>query len=107
MLLGALPQNHDAHILRRRRVERGDPVARARKDRLALGALLAQKLLERRHIGLLELAPDTPEPVGMQVDLGHAHGFTRAMRSEEHTSELQSLMHRSSAVFVLNKTKTS
>src|SRR3546814_2814220 len=81
MLLGALPQNPDAHVLRRRRVGRGEPVARARKDRLALGALLAQKLLERRHIGLLELAADAREPVGMQLDLGHARGFTRATRA--------------------------
>src|SRR3546814_9440817 len=63
-VIGVLAQNHHAHILRRRRVERGEPVARARKDRLALAALLAQKLLERRHIGLLELAADAREPVG-------------------------------------------
>src|SRR3546814_14738750 len=80
-VIGVLAQDHHAHILRRRRVERGEPVAWARKDRLALGALLAQKLLERRHIGLLELAADAREPVGMQLDLGHARGFTRATRA--------------------------
>src|SRR3546814_8511619 len=33
-------------------------------------------------------------------------GKTRSVRSEEHTSELQSLMRISSAVFCLKKTKT-
>src|SRR3546814_7293856 len=38
-------------------------------------------------------------------DLPPGHPFTAAMRSEEHTSELQSLMRISYAVFCLKKTK--
>src|SRR3546814_14137878 len=78
--IGVLSQDHDAHILRRRRVERREPVTRARIDRLALRALARQKLLERRHIGLLELAADPREPGGMKLDLGHARPSTSTAR---------------------------
>jgi hypothetical protein len=67
-----LPQDDDADVARRRRVERGEPVARARIDRLALVALGGKKRLERRHIGLLEFAAYRREPVGMEFDLSHA-----------------------------------
>ncbi len=76
-----LPEKAGERILRRRRVERGEPVARTRIDRLALRALFGKERLERRHIGLLELAADTREPVWMQFDLGHAARFTRAARA--------------------------
>src|SRR3546814_8220224 len=38
-------------------------------------------------------------------DWGHAREYVRGMRSEEHTSELQSLMRISYAVFCLKKKK--
>src|SRR3546814_8229143 len=41
------------------------------------------------------------------LDAGGAHGFRENGRSEEHTSELQSLMRISSAVFCLKKKKNS
>src|SRR3546814_6490968 len=37
--------------------------------------------------------------------VGHGHGKAREVRSEEHTSELQSLMRISYAVFCLKKKK--
>src|SRR3546814_18511963 len=36
-VIGVLPQDHDPHVPRRRRVERREPVARPRINRLALG----------------------------------------------------------------------
>src|SRR3546814_8756324 len=45
----------------------------------------------------------TAEEIWAQMD-GRIHGFTCA-RSEEHTSELQSLMRNSYAVFCLKKKK--
>src|SRR3546814_6604327 len=53
-VIGVLPQDHDPHVPRRRRVERREPVARPRINRLALGTFAREELLERRHIGLLE-----------------------------------------------------
>src|SRR3546814_7823373 len=103
-VIGVLPQDHDPHVPRRRRVERREPVARPRINRLALGTFAREELLERRHIGLLELAADRGEPVGMKLDLGHAR-LRPERRSEEHTSELQSLMRISYAVFCLKKKK--
>src|SRR3546814_7196891 len=45
----------------------------------------------RRHLPIMELVDDAPQPLG------------KLERSEEHTSELQSLMRISYAVFCLNK----
>src|SRR3546814_4397116 len=52
----------------------------------------------RRHPGV-DLPSVVPDPVG-----GHLHRVHRG-RSEEHTSELQSLMRISYAVFCLKKKK--
>src|SRR3546814_8391281 len=43
--------------------------------------------------------------VRMSPDLRHATVFVKPLRSEEHTSELQSLMRISYAVFCLKKNK--
>src|SRR3546814_5948854 len=51
---------------------------------------------------LVDRREDYPQPRTGEA----THGHRRAERSEEHTSELQSLMRTSSAVFCLNKQKT-
>src|SRR3546814_2243259 len=50
-------------------------------------------------------APGRSHPSGLLRDRA-AHGVNGRSRSEEHTSELQSLMRISYAVFCLNKKKT-
>src|SRR3546814_8436911 len=48
------------------------------------------------------------EPQGPGISAGHeTHGTPRRARSEEHTSELQSLMRISYAVFCLKKKKVN
>src|SRR3546814_8334992 len=42
---------------------------------------------------------------GVTLDTSYPYGTTSTLRSEEHTSELQSLMRISYAVFCLNKKK--
>src|SRR3546814_8470807 len=57
----------------------------------------------------LSLSPDVEDPGYREIDFDYLKGVYReqidALRSEEHTSELQSLMRISYAVFCLNKTK--
>src|SRR3546814_4588973 len=53
-------------------------------------------------LGKLELLPG----ISSTASLSSATSSSRVLRSEEHTSELQSLMRNSYAVFCLNKTKT-
>src|SRR3546814_4170906 len=64
-------------------------------DRQPVGDLPAQ-LAEQRRAGVFEI---------LRVDRGQAAQH-RGIRSEEHTSELQSLMRISYAVFCLKKKKT-
>src|SRR3546814_4710304 len=74
-----------------------------------LGAFLAetggQILLDRLDLALAFLAPQR-NPVGDWPAPGREI-FNDRMRSEEHTSELQSLMRISYAVFCLKKKKTN
>src|SRR3546814_5103379 len=49
------------------------------------------------------LHPAVLRLIGMTVEAAHAHGKWVGVRSEEHTSELQSLMRSSYAVFCLTK----
>src|SRR3546814_10739322 len=62
------------------------------------------------HVRLIEeetVGEDHPDSFGrMTAFHGQMGMFTRALRSEEHTSELQSLMRISYAVFCLKKKKT-
>src|SRR3546814_9632962 len=51
------------------------------------------------------LADLVDEPVAAEFGAGDAHQQVAAVRSEEHTSELQSLMRISYAVFCLKKKK--
>src|SRR3546814_8507588 len=66
----------------------------------------------RIALDLGHIAPVVVDPVGIEEQRGIAkqHGFVRQEalpRSEEHTSELQSLMRISYAVFCLKKKKTN
>src|SRR3546814_5937449 len=70
-----------------------DDLPRGRRLRLALGLAEGRRLIGRIHIGRLRL------------ELGRAGVDTLEHRSEEHTSELQSLMRISYAVFCLKKKK--
>src|SRR3546814_1644704 len=68
---------------------------------LAQPGILGERLFHRLALGGIQLAVG----IGHQpvvIDLHHA-----ASRSEEHTSELQSLMRISYAVFCLKKNKTN
>src|SRR3546814_3183469 len=58
----------------------------------------------RHHIGGNAYSEDEPE-TGIEVHRYGAHLFHTSNRSEEHTSELQSLMRISYAVFCLKKKK--
>src|SRR3546814_2562917 len=64
-----------------------------------------QQILERaspQHAGPM-IADDVRQLVRFEVELLHRQPEMIAERSEEHTSELQSLMRISSAVFCLKK----
>src|SRR3546814_1826163 len=54
-----------------------------------------------------DLPPSSPQTFGEQTDVPESADWYNAMRSEEHTSELQSLMRISYAVFCLKKKKTT
>src|SRR3546814_1621292 len=79
----------------------GDLVRRdAARDHVA-----AQPLADRGHrIGAAQrVALDRPRHAVSEPALGAVAGAHRGIRSEEHTSELQSLMRISYAVFCLKK----
>src|SRR3546814_9665958 len=78
-------------------------VSRERHDLLPSGAGLAVVLVPEGDALLIEAeeaAVRYRDPVGVARQIGE-HG----LRSEEHTSELQSLMRKSYAVFCLKKKK--
>src|SRR3546814_10847841 len=80
----------------------GDDVGRA--SHIALNRLDHQAIiiLERMEYGA---HPEVRDPLlVMEIAMGHP---VEIMRSEEHTSELQSLMRISYAVFCLKKKKTN
>src|SRR3546814_2954806 len=91
-----------------------DPHASLRQqlDRLVepLGELdlLARGVLEAHHHGAVELLGGQRHGTVERPADGAAPGHLTLhhLRSEEHTSELQSLMRLSSAVFCLKKKKT-
>src|SRR3546814_6482722 len=77
-------------------VHRDEPLRRGAEDHLGLGP-------PAMRIAVLEILARGEEGAGVaQVRADRAVG----RRSEEHTSELQSLMRISYAVFCLKKTKT-
>src|SRR3546814_1616896 len=76
-----------------------------RIDRMAAGAVDAPKANRSVHVRF----PPPPAPgrtVLEAADLAVRYGQLEVFRSEEHTSELQSLMRISYAVFCLKKKKT-
>src|SRR3546814_6381438 len=102
-------------MLQRAQVEFGLGEGVRRRQEGHLGAALAFGLahLGQRRLGIavtkahvigLAAAPDAQvEPDRQRVD--HRHADAMQARSEEHTSELQSLMRISYAVFCLKKKK--
>src|SRR3546814_4888717 len=64
---------------------------------------LLDRRLHRDH--LKHLTDDRCDVVRRHIDLGQRRVEEKAQRSEEHTSELQSLMRISYAVFCLKKKK--
>src|SRR3546814_9440480 len=60
---------------------------------------------QRHHLLQSGVVADHEQAIGVAMDVGQ--GGEGAGRSEEHTSELQSLMRISYAVFCLKKKKTS
>src|SRR3546814_2538738 len=76
---------------------------------LARHALLAPGAVDHGHAAAAELVVERPvaeEATGQVVADGIQRGARLAVRSEEHTSELQSLMRISYAVFCLKKKTT-
>src|SRR3546814_2084320 len=74
-------------------------------DALTLGEDAAQALGTDLRRTRLRLLVGTAIGVGGAVAVSGAIGFVGLIRSEEHTSELQSLMRISYAVFCLKKKK--
>src|SRR3546814_4334520 len=72
---------------------------------LAIDALALQLLLERaqRLVDVIVANDDLHKPVSLRSIGINRREQARAVRSEEHTSELQSLMRISYAVFCLKK----
>src|SRR3546814_6722839 len=68
--------------------------------------LVAVRADEERNVDRLATRKDAPRRFAHQVAVEDGAGH-RARRSEEHTSELQSLMRISYAVFCLKKKNTS
>src|SRR3546814_3140272 len=91
----------------------GTNVVRLPEVTLPLGRLLGEDVAAVGVACLVLVGSGLPEALGrapMRLDLGHCvvlEGFLLlARRSEEHTSELQSLMRNSYAVFCLEKKNT-
>src|SRR3546814_10632871 len=74
-----------------------------------LGVTIAAVILGLQDFKGVAAAPPSLAPTFLQMDLAGAFqaGFVTIVRSEEHTSELQSLMRSSYAVFCLKKKNIS
>src|SRR3546814_9930600 len=92
--------------------QRADVDAHARTHRRRQRHLLDIRALRRRRLGLAHIANDGDQVVLdlLEVEINcrdrAMHDAGLVGRSEEHTSELQSLMRISYAVFCLKKNKT-
>src|SRR3546814_7538690 len=71
--------------------------------RVCVGAEAASPALHRRSVRFDAHFEHTDEAIAMATAWTAGHMHARAIRSEEHTSELQSLMRISYAVFCLKK----
>src|SRR3546814_6564091 len=69
--------------------------------------MLEARITDRRGLSLVREARETAELGAELTARLLAFGRRQPLRSEEHTSELQSLMRISYAVFCLKKTKTN
>src|SRR3546814_9164268 len=78
--------------------DRGQPVVHGIVFELPVGYDLHRFPIERRGCGRARELAETAQHVERET-------FGRVLRSEEHTSELQSLMRNSYAVFCLKKKK--
>src|SRR3546814_7505970 len=89
------PSQHDDQ-------HRGEPVQAAR-PKAGIGLVAAKGALQR-HYAAVQRAPEKESPIGAMPEAADHHRQNQvAVRSEEHTSELQSLMRTSYAVFCLKK----
>src|SRR3546814_5565345 len=86
-MIGVLAQYHHPDLLQRCQVESAEIFAALGENSLSLRLLSSQKIPQRLHIRAFKLRSERSPPA----------------RSEEHTSELQSLMRNSYAVFCLKK----
>src|SRR3546814_1027004 len=76
---------------------------------LTLQTIGVDRVDDRDRRGLADLLDETHAVVEVALDLDHdraVHDRLREFKSEEHTSELQSLMRISYAVFCLKKKKS-
>src|SRR3546814_4705034 len=89
-----------------RRVRRPDQSTRP-TGRSARGVRCEPRDLAPQNLSILPARFPGPRPrPRVTLDRAKTRGFVHARRSEEHTSELQSLMRISYAVFCLKKKKT-
>src|SRR3546814_10159650 len=85
----------DRHVMDPRRGEQAPVVVGQAEDRRAVGRVVAADALEHRRTVVQRVRHDVGGRLGPWLD--------GAVRSDEHTSELQSLMRISYAVFCLQK----
>src|SRR3546814_690132 len=97
-------QPHQQKLEQRMVVDAGAVPACQGKDERGDGKDARQHQHERRQLVQHENDAEGRWPVTQQIDVRRA---VEAGRSEEHTSELQSLMRTSYAVFCLKKKKTT
>src|SRR3546814_4846777 len=92
---------HARHRLHDRRASQGDPDHPGHDDQSS------RKLFRLKNVALLRSVAQALLGWLLCLFAGRflCHPYPSAMRSEEHTSELQSLMRNSYAVFCLNKKK--
>src|SRR3546814_6999495 len=77
--------------------------AAARRDRIAARPRRDAREIVAADLG--QFAHALSQPIAVQKGFDPAQGLRNLRRSEEHTSELQSLMRNSYAVFCLKKKK--
>src|SRR3546814_9398327 len=96
----AVPAEAFGAVIRAARTARG----------ISQEALALRAGVERSHLGKIERGEHQPNlglvlKIAVTLDCSAAELLAATERSEEHTSELQSLMSNSSAVFCLKKKK--
>src|SRR3546814_1798643 len=80
------------------------PMPLPEPDRLTVAQHVVERLLDQLTYPLRLVhyqAPRVPRPIGLHVEGDGVEHADADLRSEEHTSELQSLMRHSYAVFCL------